>query len=146
MRREGAGVLLVLAILCGLTVRELVLIPHLPQVSYLEFQHAVSIPKKIETMFINYNSSFCTCYSLLIKLMPECVPITFGKHFISSKHFCIPVQLHTWVRFCPTIHFGYAVQLIFSCGFRNGKNQESKIIPKANFTLCNKLGLRSEQI
>ena len=37
MRREGAGVLLVLAILCGLTVRELVLIPHLPQVSYLEF-------------------------------------------------------------------------------------------------------------
>jgi len=31
MRREGAGVLLVLAILCGLTLRELVLIPHLPQ-------------------------------------------------------------------------------------------------------------------
>ena len=30
--------------------------------------------------------------------------------------------------------------------FRNGKNQEEKITQKSNFTLCDKLNLRSELI
>ena len=33
MRREGVGVVLVLALLCGLMLRELVLLPQLPKVS-----------------------------------------------------------------------------------------------------------------